>query len=245
MKQIPFGPSLFCVRKGPRFALWAGTIVALCTFSPVCLAQIANLVDVPDPPPLPTPGLLERFVFVNPLPLAVGLILAWLVIGLLARARQSVKHQRIAASIAMVVFCLGIAVYVAGRLITTPRERMMQTTRALVAAVAKADVQTVRSSLTPDCMLSYFDAPMGIPVQAILSRVQEQFTASGAFALEDYNIRAISAIEDRDGFGRVQVKVWAKAKSGFPVNSWWSIDYTREGDEWKASAIQGISMSGR
>jgi hypothetical protein len=208
------------------------------------LAQVGNLIDVPDPPPLASPGLFDRFVLEQPLPLAAGCIIASLIVGAVARTRSTQGQRKAFAGASLVLFLAAVGVYVAGRAIATPRERMIAATRTLVDSVAKADVSSVRAGLTPDCTLTYFQAPLGLPAQAILDRVASQFATTGVYALEDYAIRSIQAAPNRPGFGQVQVKVWAKAKAGFPVNSWWRLDYVEQDGTWRASAIMAVSISG-
>lgn len=208
------------------------------------IAQVGDLIDVPSPPPLPAPGMLDQHVLEQPLPLAIGLVVLSLVLGAIARARTTPQQRKLLGLVSVFAFVAGIGAYVAGKVVQTPRERMMQACSTLVHDVAKANVQGVRSGMTQQCTLTYFEAPLGLPAQGILDRVAQQFANSGVYALEDYKIREIEAVEDREGFGRVQVKVWAKAKAGFPVNSWWRLDYVQENGTWKANAISAISISG-
>jgi hypothetical protein len=222
--------------------------IALCSVSlggfSQAFAQPSTLIDVPDPPPLASPSLLDRAVFEQPLPLAAGCIIASLLAGAIARSRTSSQQRKALGVASIALFVLGVGAYVAGRVVHTPRERMLVATRALVDAVATANVDAVRAGLTNDCTLTYFEAPLGLPAKGILDRVATQFAGGGIYSLEDYTIRAIQAAPSRPGFGQVQVKVWAKAKAGFPINSWWRLDYVEQEGTWRANAIMAVSISG-
>ncbi|HYF16144.1 MAG TPA: hypothetical protein VD971_13840 [Phycisphaerales bacterium] len=204
------------------------------------LGNIQNMIDVPDPTPLPEPGPLQRHLLESPW-LIVAALLGVAVVTLFWRhgrgeTRRGVLHAGIAAAVALVVWMVAT-------LVVTARENLRETTRGLIGAVAAADIGAVRSRLTDDCVYIGYPAPEGgMRIDPLLTAVSTYFGTASQFAVADWKMVRFQAVAE-GGSARVQVKVWVRSAAGIPNNSWWRLDYQKEPDgRWRASGIMPLEI---
>ncbi len=205
---------------------------------------LGGLLDVPDPSPLPEPGLLTRLLFESEWTLAIALgaagIFAFLLLNSRGRAKDGLKAAGVAA-------LLAVAALFTSRLVTTEREQMAAMTRDLVAMVARGESAGLRSIFSTDARLTAAPGIGEVELDRVLSLTGEFFGPGGRYELSDHRIRDLQATTDGPNVGRVQVKVWVKHKgSGWINNSWWLLDYQRDAaGEWKVVELRALAVQGR
>lgn len=210
--------------------------------TPTTLAQALNPLIVTDPPPLPSPPLLERALFENPWPLALVLLAAGLLAWYVLTQRA---HLRVARAVILICILAAAGVVALARLVTTTRETLDARTRDFVRAVATADTIAARTILTNDAALYWWIDPNGLPLDLLLARIERDFREGGSYRVAEHQVLSVQASVDSPTTARVQVKVRVvAAAANFPNISWWRLDYVREGDAWRVDAIQPLAISG-
>lgn len=223
-----------------RSFLLAVGAAALCS-ARVALAQGAlDQLTIPDPPALPAPSLFERFVLEDPW--IAALVLLAVAIGVfLAFSRVGQRRQGTIA--ALTALLAAAAVLVAGTLVETPRERMMDSARRLVDAVARGDAQDADRELDDHAILTLFLFPDGIEKDRILAEVAARFT-SGPYTVKEHRVIDVQASRDGSNVGRVQIKVRVVPRDQpTPFFSWWLLDFQEHEGAWRVAAIRPLSMS--
>lgn len=198
-----------------------------------------NPLQIPDPPALPPPGLVDRWVLESPWPLA----LACLAAGIVAwRAGWLGGRGWLAGVMGAVV---AGALLLAGLLVQTPRERIAASARRLVRGVATGSPAGVGAELARDARLRAWLFAAGIDRDQILAEVGARF-GSGEFRLEDWGVLELDACQDGPNVGRAHVKVRVvPAATGTPHLSWWKLDYRlEEGGVWRARGIEPFAVMG-
>lgn len=212
--------------------------------TPYTLAQGFASLDAPAPPPLPSPPFLERYLFEFPWPAAVVLVAVAVIAGVtLTRAgRRSAGWGVMAIGAVAAAGVIGLAYWV-----VTDRERVSQSTRELINAVAAGDAAAVEALLTDDAVL--IAPPLSadrVRKPAIVTRVGRDFAPGHVYHLREHGVTALQATMDGPTRARVQVKVRVVPEiTGSPVPSWWRIDLTRGADgRWRISGIGMLSIGG-
>jgi hypothetical protein len=202
--------------------------------------QLGNLnqaLDIPSPPPLPEPPVLERYLFEQPwMPLGV-LVLVGLVSLFWMQHRGQAKRGGVIAGICLVL-AGGLALL--ATLVETSRERARLATDVLVAAVAQGDGETLRRELTPDARVFHAKAPaVGVSRDDIADFVSRNFSSTGMYRVSDRKIEQFQAAELADGRVQVQVKVRVTSPAAnLPVRAWLKMDFVS--DETKTLRCSGI-----
>ena len=195
-------------------------------------------------PALPSPPIFERLFFEQPLAPAAFLVLAALAAAFILNNRGKLARGVLLGSLLM---ALGLGVYTLGAVVTTERERMARATRDLVDAVATVDIPATDRLLAPDARLfSRFRAPglsapqQGMDKAGILAAVP---AALGQYPLKEHAVQQVQAQSTGRGIGvtQVQVRVVPEA-TAFPHTSWWRISWRRDGEVWRATAIEPVDV---
>lgn len=201
------------------------------------MGNLNQVLDIPSPPPLPEPPVLERYLFEQPwMPLGV-LVLVGLVSFFSMQHRGQAKRGGVIAGICLLL-AGGLAAV--ATLVETSRERARLATDVLVAAVAEGDGATLRRELTPDARVFHARAPaVGVSRDEIADFVSRNFSSTGMYRVSDRKIEQFQAAELADGRVQVQVKVRVTSPAAnLPVRAWLKMDFVR--DDTKALRCSGI-----
>lgn len=198
-----------------------------------------SVFTVPTPPPLKSAPIWETYVLEQPWPLVAILVVVAIVLFVKGRG----KARKVGPPIAILA---AIAVALAGSFVTTARETMIASARALVAAVVAADASTLDAQLDPDALLFSFRHKAGVPKFAIIDEVVDRFRSGGEYSIKEHGILNIDASQDGQRVGRVQLKLRVvSAQLGVPVFSWWLLDYRRDSSgQWRVLRMEPQSISG-
>jgi len=199
-------------------------------------------LDAPAPQPLPTTGIFDLYLLENPWFLMIGATIIALVVYVLLTTRGKSGKARLAMVLGI---CIAGVVFALATFVDTPREQLKMRTIEFIGAVARADTDIVQDVLAADAILYSPITPDGARTEQILARVKQDMAQSGRYAVKDVRVIEIQAAMTGASRGIVQVKVRATSNlSGFPIPSWWRIDFERDGDsgEWDASGISMLSI---
>ena len=192
-------------------------------------------------PPEAETGTLTRWVFENPWPLSLGLlVISALIVGY-AIQRDDRRPFRFALGFAIA----GAAVLAAGLLVETPGERAENSTRNLVALAVDGDVDGMIDLLGPAATLHLgrVENP-GYPRNE-LERNLDALRSSQR--IEDNTISRLDSAEGRDGSVWVDLGCFTRTGgSGGWVPSRWVIEWgpTSE-DELRIRSITLVNLAGR
>lgn len=245
------------VRVGRRSAAWSVMKVAMMQIMLVAalplvgggtaLGQIAEPAGLNDGQglvqALPSPPMLDRYLFEQPWPVGVGSA-ALGVLGATLVLRRGGKVALAAVSVVAGALICG-AVFVTAAMVETPREVIGARTRQLVDAVVSADTARTGALLASDVRLVYAGtSPAGLERGAILNRM-EAFR-NGPLSVRQHSIRRMQAHMDGAQIGRTQVQVMVEPEATrFPTYSWWRLDWRQEPDgEWRVFWIESLAIDG-
>ncbi|MEO1585215.1 MAG: hypothetical protein AAFR96_11685 [Planctomycetota bacterium] len=195
-----------------------------------------------DIPALPPADPLQVWLFERPVPTAVLLGVAALVIVMVLLRIGRRRGALAAAGLGAAAVAAAIAI---GGAVTTDRERLLSATAELTVATAAVDSAAMTRLLHPDCRVSL--RGLRIPVgslgdrEAIISTVRSRLTG---------RLWQVSPVEVRAGMdgprvGRSQVRVRAvDSGSDLPVFSWWAIDWQEHEGRWQAVQIEPLWIQG-
>lgn len=199
-----------------------------------------NLIpNFPAPAPLPeSPWVIRLFLEQSGWP-AAFLALLGLCVFLFLNHRGDPRAYRV----------LGLALVIAaglwglGRLVETTGEKLIARTRALVAGVAKADVNAIGAILGPSAEL--VGRLQGSPMDRdrLLDRVQLAMAAQ--YSLAGWAVLEVQAYESAPGRAQTMCLVRAEPQGGGINFSWWLINWERSGDgAWRAVRIEPLAIQG-
>lgn len=200
-------------------------------------------LDIPSPPPLPSPPLLTHYTVENPWPVCAVLVLATVVAFSVFHQRGDVRRGVLVA-LPLAVCAVGVAVL--ARVITTPREAIARAARTLVKSVAECDTTVLESSLDDTCTLYYYQVPSGLPREGIADAVSTTFAKGAPYRLAGWQIESLQVRTTGPTSGQAQIKVLARPEQwNLPHLSWWRVDYRKGADaQWRASAIMPLHVQG-
>lgn len=199
-------------------------------------------LDAPAPQPLPSPGLFDVYLLENPWLLMVAATIITLIVYVLLNTRGKSGKARLAIILGI---CVAAVVFALATFVDTPREQIKMRSIELIGAVARAETEIVQDVLAADAIVYSPITPDGARTDQILARIKSDMAPSGRYAVKDVRVIEIQAAMSGASRGIVQVKVRATTSlSGFPIPSWWRIDFERDADngEWKASGISMLSI---
>jgi hypothetical protein len=210
------------------------------------LLVLGQLPGSHPPPALPSAPFVERMLFEEPVGLVSGLVLLAVVLWVVFNRRGKARQGAALATGAMVL--VG-GVWLLAHSVKTEREQMAEATVALVDATARVDTAAMARILASDAHLNTgYSIPDVSAVRDGLDR--EGIIAAAERALErhpikDHSVKEVQAESLGPGSGRTQVRVLATLEAfGFPHTSWWRIRWRREGEVWRAVAIEPLDIPG-
>lgn len=197
-----------------------------------------GIFTVQDPTPLPGPPLLSGWIFESPLAPAIVVLVGGALAFAVLRARN--LHAARACLAAAVV--LPIALIVTASMVTTDRERLIARAADLVAATATADAPRLRVLLGDQCTLIEPGSRRELDRDELLGAVSSRIPS---FEIREHAVKETRAVVDNDRFARVQIKVFVSSKLGGPNNSWWHLEYEKDGaGAWRVTRIKPLAISG-
>lgn len=189
---------------------------------------------MPDPP---STGFLTRYLFENPWPLALALVIAAVAVGYSALVQGHLK--RLPAALLLMASSIGIAL--SGLLIHTSGEQARDITRQFVEAVAAGDTTLAQGLLAPDATLA-FDSPRnpGYDLTFIKSRLT---SLTSEYTIDSNLITRLDGYVETTDQGLAYLTCWTEAGYG-PVRSQWVIQVTRQTDgSWLISRLNCIRIN--
>lgn len=212
---------------------------------PLLLAQ-AGLFTQSDAaqrvPSLPAPPALEHYLLENPWPLVIVLVVAALVAAALLNRRARGRQALLAAGGLLIV---AGAVIAAAALVTTTRETLIQRTRELVDATAKADIAALQDMLASDVELRTFFFDRGRPRGELLDDVRRYMGQE--YPVQSHREDSAQATIDGRNAARTQVHVVVRAREvtmyDVPVGSWWRIEWRKDDDgQWRVRGLECLQL---
>lgn len=198
----------------------------------------------PPPAPLPQGPFWERWFFEAPLwpavALAVAGAVAFFVLNQAGQGRRGIMAAAGGLVAAAAVFGLAAAV-------TTERERLRESTEALVTAVAKGDAAAAGEHLAAEVRLR----PPPVVPRGSMNR--DQILAfvggemRGAYRIENYRVLQTQATLSGPESGTTQTYVRVTPEqTRAPTFSWWRLAWRRGADgRWLVTDIEPISADDR
>ncbi|MCZ6836741.1 MAG: hypothetical protein O7G85_13270 [Planctomycetota bacterium] len=191
---------------------------------------------MPDPPSV---GLINRYVFENPWPLALILLIAGAVIMWSALVKGHLKHL----PGGVILGGLAIAIALLGVFIQTSGEHARLITRQFVKHVAAQDISSATLLLAPNASMA-FDSPLNPGhdlsyIKAQLKRVE------AALEINSNRITHLSGYVESQDRGVTHLTCWTDAGYG-PTRSQWVIEVSRQVDgSWQISRLTCIKIGER
>lgn len=192
---------------------------------------------MPDPPSVSS---LTYYLFDNPWPLTVVLVVIAIVMAV--SARRSGRRDLLRA--AAIPAILAIIVLATGYLVTTSGERAGQIARRLVAAAEQADVPGAMGLFSDDAMMALIDPRNpGVGIKVIRDRVE---LVEGRYRIDSARITSLktySAAGDR-GVAHLRVTASFSSAYGYPTPSSWVIEVRPDDDgQWKITHITFVEYN--
>lgn len=199
-----------------------------------------DLIQAPSIQPLPSPPLLERFLFEQPLlPVIVLAVLA--IVAAIAFARLGQRRRGVLVTSVLAV--LAGAVFATAALITTERERLLERTEELIGATAAVDTTALERMLSDDARLQ---------TSGDIERVQASIDGQGEiidqaqsrlrtrFQINEWQILDRQATIDGPNVGRTLVRVGVDSDSFSRTHySWWRLHWELDADgQWRCFEIE-------
>lgn len=196
------------------------------------------------PQPLPRPPLLSHHVLEQPWPAAGALVIG----GILAAWVLNQRARAKAGVVAGAALCLlAGAVLLAGAIITTTRETLIQQTRELIATTARADTTALDRLLARDVTFRLFTTDRRYTREQLLDLVRRY--PGELYPVESHREERAAASIDGPNAARTQVRVVTRSAAAtlydLPLGSWWRLDWRRDGDgAWRVTGIECLRIDG-
>lgn len=206
------------------------------------LAQLGNWIN-PDIPPLPQPGLFQRFILENPAPTAVAILLIAAIVLFALRSRGRLSAGLITLAAGAV---LAASVMAAGAAVRTQRETLLGLQDQLIDATAHARLVTLDTLLAPDARVPPTRLPQlkgGLRRDAILSTIES--TLADRYRVDTVAVIKRQAVIDGPNAARSQVYIRVKPADYATTWAWFAITWRRDPDgRWRATEIDPLFLSG-
>jgi len=216
-------------------------VIVACGLLPrVGVAQGSNVLSIPDPAALPSPPMVEHLFLEQPGYVMAVLMVGAIVVSLVLNARGQTRRGMMIAAGAV---ALAMGVFGVSRAVETDRERVTKNTVDLVHATATGNSGRVGELIFESVrLLNVAEGEMDRAL--LLTRVREYFGTGGKWAIQEHAILDVASAKVGPNTAVAQVKVRATpAGSGFPVLSWWKINWQKEGGAWRVVSIEGLSAN--
>lgn len=198
-----------------------------------------NLIpNFPSPAPLPDPPMLSWLLFEASGWLCAVAALLGLCLFMVLNGRGSPRALRVLG------LCLlaGGALWAMGRAVVTPRERVLQATRTIIGDVARADADALHTHLGAGAQLVGRMAGLPLDRPDLIERVRS--VTGRQFPLDNWAMLDTQAVITAPGKAQSMVLVRVQAKEGGINFSWWLIDWSEIGGQWRADRIEPLAIQG-
>lgn len=207
---------------------------------PWLLAQLSEGPYVP--PPLPAPPRLPHYLFENPWPAAIFLLVVAVLLLFIGNSRGRAREGALLAGL---LAAIAGACIVASLLVTTERERLRAEMARLIAATATADTDALDPLLASDVALSVLGRQFPENKEGILGLVRRYMGSE--VRVREHSLTDVTAHVDRHGggqtLGRVRVSADVAGMNDVGNRSWWRVTWRKGPDGgWSAVHIEGLQI---
>ncbi|MCC6676021.1 MAG: hypothetical protein IT436_02650 [Phycisphaerales bacterium] len=184
--------------------------------------------------PLPSPPVFTRYLFENPWPGVIVLVLAAVVMFIVLNQRGRLTQG---AAIAATLVAAAAGLWFTARSVVTPREQLRRQTYTLIGAVLRGDEPRMRQILEPEAIAYFPEAESGV---RILDWVGPNL--SEAYRIREWAVLDEQASMDGPGTARTQFHVRVTAEdSGLPYLGWVRFNWRQDADGWKVKSVEEIA----
>jgi hypothetical protein len=214
----------------------------------VVLAQLSDPIEVPALAPGP---VFERFVLVNPWPLAIVLVIAAAVAWVVLSRQGRTRHAGMAVGgLTLMAACI----VAAASLVTTQREVLRDRTGLLVSAVARVDLDALDGLLADNVLMFASPDRLGSGTRTITPGGQPRDKAAildtvrrylgSAYPVKEHRVLETQVAVDGKQLARTQVHVRVTPEAAPLMHrSWWRLEWRREPDgAWLVTGIEPMQI---
>ncbi|MEY2795591.1 MAG: hypothetical protein RIR10_1307 [Planctomycetota bacterium] len=183
---------------------------------------------------------MYAWIFESPLPLTIALATVGLALLVRGRTQQS-RPLAIAGGVSIL---LAIAVFFAGRMVTSPGEHAARTTEALVDRAVAGDVEGAIALFTDDAVLNYGtrEAP-SVSIRDIRAALE---SLRGRNRIESNRITDLDFVTLDERTGEVELSCsTAIARGDAAVPTRWILRVRQVGDAWRIDRLTFRALFGR
>ena len=183
---------------------------------------------------------MYAWIFESPLPLTIALA----TVGLALLVRGRMQQSRALAIAGGVSVLLAVAVFFAGRLVTSPGEHAARTTEALVDRAVAGDVEAAIALFTDDAVLNYGtrEAP-SVSIRDIRAALE---SLRGRNRIESNRITDLDFVTLDERTGEVELSCsTAVARGDSAVPTRWILRVRQVGDAWRIDRLTFRALFGR
>ncbi len=203
---------------------------------------LAILTPPPSLPSLPRPPIVSHLLLESPLPLAVALVAAGAIAAIALHRRARTKHAGIVSGACLLIAGALLAL---ASLVETPRERVVERTRLLVDAVARADLRALDDLLAPDCLVTFDRAPNGWEKPETIGWIADNLR--GRYTVSRHEVTGVQAqIGPQRGLARTRPSVRVTPEvTGRPHGFVCLITWREDPDgAWRALRVEPLWLQG-
>lgn len=194
---------------------------------------------MPDPPNV---SIITRYLFDNPWPLSVVLIVLAVAFAL---GWRSVRKRELLV-FAAVAAALAVGVFLIERWVTTSGEEAETVVRDLVTFAEQGNVAAGAALFADDATMSLVDPRNpGVGVDEIRNRLN---MVAGRYAISANAVTSLKTHSEESNRGVVHLRVRTEFEAGYgyPVLSAWVIAVERQPDDtWKITQITFVEFNGQ
>lgn len=185
-------------------------------------------------PQLPGPPPIARYLFENPWPGVILLVLAAVVVFAVLNQRGRLTRG---AAIAAALIAAAAGLWFTARAVVTPREHLRRQTYTLIGAVLRGDEARMRQILEPEAFAYFPEAENGV---RILDWAGPNL--SEAYRIREWAVLDEQASMDGPGTARTQFHVRVTAEdSGLPYLGWVRFNWRHDSDGWMVKSVEELA----
>ena len=198
---------------------------------------------------LDSPPLFANLLFEAPWPLMAALVIVSVAFSFAARQKRS--KPLLAVSVAALLLSAGV--YVLAMSVTTEREKLLNSTRELIASTSPLDSQKLDRLIDPSATVSGPDGTAWLTYEQIGPRLK---SVVGRFGVQSQRVRDLQALTHEGDWGEssVLVRTEASGAGGMPINTGWYLTWQKSvspgagadsGGTWRVVDIRWMRFNGQ